>query len=67
MNRSQRWHQQSKVIFWFSLLLTVTLGLLLFAFKKNLEEISRQKKDLEKLNQELDRFVHTVSHDIAGP
>ena len=67
INRSQRWHQQSKVIFWFSLLLTVTLGLLLFAFKENLEEISRQKKDLEKLNQELDRFVHTVSHDIAGP
>ena len=67
MNRSQRWHQQSKVIFWFSLLLTATLGLLLFAFKKNLEEISKQKKDLEKLNQELDRFVHTVSHDIAGP
>ena len=66
-NKSQRWHQQSKMIFWFSLLLTATLGLLLFAFKKNLEEISRQKKDLEKLNQELDRFVHTVSHDIAGP
>jgi len=66
-NRSQRWHQQSKVIFWFSLLLTVTLGLLLFAFKQNLEEISQQKKDLEKLNRELDRFVHTVSHDIAGP
>lgn len=65
--KSQRWHQQSKVIFWFSLLLTATLGLLLFAFKQNLEEISRQKKDLEKLNQELDRFVHTVSHDIAGP
>ena len=67
MNKSQRWHEQSKAIFWFSLLLTVTLGLLLFAFKKNLEEISRQKRDLEKLNQELDRFVHTVSHDIAGP
>ncbi|MBF0570930.1 MAG: hypothetical protein HQL12_03560 [Candidatus Omnitrophica bacterium] len=66
-NRSQRWHQQSKAIFWFSLLLTVTLGLLLFAFKKNLDEISKQKKDLEKLNKELDRFVHTVSHDIAGP
>jgi len=66
-SRSQRWHQQSKAIFWFSLLLTATLGLLLFAFKKNLEEISQQKKDLEKLNQELDRFVHTVSHDIAGP
>jgi len=67
MSRSQRWHQQSKVIFWFSLLLTATLGLLMFAFKKNLEEISKQKKDLEKLNLELDRFVHTVSHDIAGP
>ncbi len=67
VNKSQRWHQQSKVIFWFSLLLTATLGLLLFAFKENLEEISRQKKDLEKLNLELDRFVHTVSHDIAGP
>lgn len=67
VSRSQRWHRQSKVIFWFSLLLTATLGLLLFAFKENMEEISRQKKDLEKLNQELDRFVHTVSHDIAGP
>ena len=67
MSRSQRWHQQSKLIFWFSLLLTVTLGLLLFAFKENLDETSRQKKDLEKLNHELDRFVHTVSHDIAGP
>ena len=67
IHRSQRWHQQAKVIFWFSLLLTVTLGLLLFAFKKNLEEINKQKRDLEKLNQELDRFVHTVSHDIAGP
>ena len=67
MEKSQRWHQQSKMIFWFSLLLTLTLGLLLFAIKKNLEEISKQKRDLEKLNQELDRFVHTVSHDIAGP
>jgi signal transduction histidine kinase len=67
VNKTQRWHDQAKIIFWFSLLLTATLGLLLFAFKTNLEEISRQKKDLEKLNQELDRFVHTVSHDIAGP
>jgi len=67
MHRSERWHRQSKIIFWFSLLLTLTLGLLLFAFKKNLEELGRQKKDLEKVNQELDRFVHTVSHDIAGP
>jgi len=67
MNRSQRWHQQSKIIFWFSLLLTLTLGLLLLAFKKNLEETAKQNKNLEKLNQELDRFVHTVSHDIAGP
>ena len=67
MNKSQRWHQQSKAIFWISLLLTVTLMLLLIAYKENMNEISRQKKDLEKLNQELDRFVHTVSHDIAGP
>jgi len=67
MNKSRHWRDQSKLIFWFSLLFTATLGFLLFAFKKNLDEISRQKKDLEKLNQELDRFVHTVSHDIAGP
>jgi len=67
VNRTQRWHQQANLIFWFSLLLTVTLVLLLFAFKQNLDEISRQKKDLEKLNKELDRFVHTVSHDIAAP
>jgi len=67
MHKSQRWHHQSKMIFWFSLLLTATLGLLLVAFKMNLDEINRQKKDMEKLNKELDRFVHTVSHDIAGP
>jgi light-regulated signal transduction histidine kinase (bacteriophytochrome) len=41
--------------------------LLIFAFKRNLDEINQQKKDLEKLNRELDGFVHTVSHDIAGP
>ena len=67
MDKSRQKHQQSKIIFWFSILLTGTIVLLVFAFKENLEEISRQKKDLEKLNQELDRFVHTVSHDIAGP
>ncbi|MDE2010194.1 MAG: hypothetical protein KGJ09_08990 [Candidatus Omnitrophica bacterium] len=65
--RSQHWREQSKFIFWFSLLLTATLGLLLFAFRKNLEELADQKKNLEKVNQELDRFVHTVSHDILGP
>jgi len=67
VNKSERRRQRSKEIFWFSLLLTSTLVLLLVCFKKNLEEISRQKKDLEKLNQELDRFVHTISHDIVGP
>ncbi|MDE2027403.1 MAG: hypothetical protein KGK03_03845 [Candidatus Omnitrophica bacterium] len=67
MNKGKRWREQSRLIFWFSLLLTATLGLLLFAFRKNLEELSAQKKDLEKLNQELDKFVHTVSHDILGP
>jgi len=67
VNKSQRRQQQSKEIFWFSLLLSASLGSLLFVFKRNLEEINRQRQDLEKLNQELDRFVHTVSHDIAGP
>jgi signal transduction histidine kinase len=33
----------------------------------NLELTAQQKKDLEKVNQELDRFVHTVSHDIRSP
>ena len=56
MNKSKRWHQQAKAIFWFSLLLTATLGLLIFVFKENLSQISRQKRDLEKLNQELDRL-----------
>jgi light-regulated signal transduction histidine kinase (bacteriophytochrome) len=67
IKKSRHWHNQSDRIFWFTILLTLTLGLLVFAFKENLEEITRQKRDLEKLNKELDRFVHTVSHDIAGP
>ncbi len=35
--------------------------------RNNLELTAKQKKDLEKVNQELDRFVHTVSHDIRSP
>lgn len=34
---------------------------------KNLEITNAQRKDLEKINQELDSFVHTVSHDIKTP
>lgn len=33
----------------------------------NLELTELQKKDLEKVNRELDRFVQTVSHDIRSP
>ena len=67
VDKSQQRRQQSKETFWFSLTLSAAVGLLLFVFKRILEEINRQKQDLEKLNRELDRFVHTVSHDIAGP
>ncbi|MBF0484998.1 MAG: HAMP domain-containing protein [Candidatus Omnitrophica bacterium] len=39
--------------------------------KEKLEEqlnlTGQQKKDLEVVNRELDRFVHTVSHDIRSP
>lgn len=35
--------------------------------RHNLDLTAQQKKDLEKVNQELDRFVHTVSHDIRSP
>jgi signal transduction histidine kinase len=35
--------------------------------RKNLELTEEQKKDLEKVNRELDRFVQTVSHDIRSP
>ena len=35
--------------------------------RKNLDLTEQQKKDLEKVNRELDRFVHTVSHDIRSP
>lgn len=35
--------------------------------RNNLELTDHQKKDLEKVNRELDRFVHTVSHDIRSP
>ncbi|MBF0619745.1 MAG: HAMP domain-containing protein [Candidatus Omnitrophica bacterium] len=35
--------------------------------KRNLDLTEQQKKDLEKVNRELDRFVQTVSHDIRSP
>ncbi|MBF0388127.1 MAG: HAMP domain-containing protein, partial [Candidatus Omnitrophica bacterium] len=35
--------------------------------ERNLELTELQKKDLEKVNRELDRFVQTVSHDIRSP
>ena len=35
--------------------------------RHNLELTEAQKKDLEKVNRELDRFVQTVSHDIRSP
>lgn len=34
---------------------------------KNLQITKEQKQDIEKVNTELDRFVYTVSHDIAAP
>lgn len=34
---------------------------------KSLEVAQRQKQDLEKVNTEMDDFVHTVSHDIRAP
>lgn len=37
------------------------------ALRHNLELTEEQKKDLEKVNRELDRFVQTVSHDIRSP
>lgn len=37
------------------------------SLSENLSVTNRQKLDLEKVNKELDRFVHTVSHDIKAP
>ncbi len=34
---------------------------------ESLSITNKQKIDLEKVNKELDRFVHTVSHDIKAP
>ncbi len=34
---------------------------------ENLKLTNEQKHDLERVNTELDRFVYTVSHDIAAP
>ena len=44
MNRSQRWHQQSKIIFWFSLLLTATLGLLFLPLKRIWKRSASKRK-----------------------
>jgi two-component system, chemotaxis family, sensor kinase Cph1 len=35
--------------------------------RQNLDITEKQKKDLLKVNHELDQFVHTVSHDIRSP
>ena len=37
------------------------------ALSENLDLVEEQKKDLEKVNKELDNFVGTVSHDIRSP
>jgi len=37
------------------------------ALAKNLAIVEQHKKDLEKVNKELDNFVGTVSHDIRSP
>ncbi len=37
------------------------------ALIKNLNIVEQQKKDLEKVNKELDNFVGTVSHDVRSP
>lgn len=35
--------------------------------QENLDITEKQKWDLQKVNHELDQFVHTVSHDIRSP
>ncbi len=35
--------------------------------RQHLDITEKQKKDLLKVNHELDQFVHTVSHDIRSP
>ncbi len=34
---------------------------------ENLKLTDQQKRDLEKVNKELDNFAHTISHDIKSP
>ena len=60
-----------KIIIWISLLVIIVgLGflLVLFLYNRQLKKaVEVRTESLEKANEELDRFVYSISHDIRSP
>ncbi|MBS1489903.1 MAG: GHKL domain-containing protein [Bacteroidetes bacterium] len=53
---------------WFYLLVVLLLALLLYSvYKWRVMVIERNNAELRKLNNELDRFVYSASHDLRAP
>ncbi|MCV9385870.1 sensor histidine kinase [Reichenbachiella ulvae] len=53
---------------WFLLLVAIFVFLLIWAiYEWRLSFINRQNKELKKVNEELDRFVYSASHEMRSP
>ncbi len=53
---------------WFYLIVALSLGsLLYFIYKWRIRVVEKRNAELRKLNNELDRFVYSASHDLRAP